>query len=197
MFKVGITGGIGSGKTTISQIFHSLGVPVYDSDSRGKELLVSDGGVKEQVLAAFGEEAYQADGSVNKGFLSERVFSDNEALEMLNSIVHPAVRTDLEKWLGQQHSPYVLKEAAILIESGAYKELDEIIVVEADAETRIRRVMARDQVGDDKVKERMNAQLTDEKRRAYATYIIDANEDQLVIPQVLKIHEDIISKASS
>lgn len=197
MYKVGITGGIGSGKSTICKVFQTLGIPVYDSDSRGKILLKDDPGVKEKVIEAFGVEAYQADGSVDRNFLGAKVFSNAAARDRLNAIVHPAVRRDLEEWLEQQNAPYVLKEAAILIESGAYKEVDAIITIEADVAQRIRRVMGRDDVEETKVTDRMKAQLSDEERRPYATHIIYNNDDQLVIPQVLKIHEDIISKAGS
>ncbi|MBL4578166.1 MAG: dephospho-CoA kinase [Flavobacteriales bacterium] len=197
MHKVGITGGIGSGKSTICKVFLQLGVPVYNADTRGKELLRINNAVKEQVIAVFGTETYLEDGSVNRNFLSQRVFTDPAALEKLNGIVHPAVRLDFEEWVGQQESSYVLKEAAILVETGAYKELDTLIVVEADVDSRVKRVMERDQVGENKVLERVKAQITDEKRRTHADHIIDNNDDQLVIPQILAIHEDIISRTSS
>jgi len=196
MYTVGITGGIGSGKSIICKVFQQLGIAVYDADSRGKALLREGVSVKEQVIAAFGTNAYNSDGSVNKVYLSDKVFSNKDALDKLNSIVHPAIRDDFKQWLSEQEGPYVLKEAAILIESGAYKELDEIIVVEATEAVRLRRVMDRDRSGEDQVRERMNAQLTDEERKIHAQHVIDNNDDQLIIPQILKIHEDIISRTS-
>ena len=197
MLKVGITGGIGSGKSTICKVFKQLGIAVYDADARGKAVLEENEDVKEKVVEAFGIGAYNENGSVNRLFLAEQVFSKPVALEKLNGLVHPAVRVDFESWIDEQTGAYVIKEAAILIESGAYKEVDEIIVVNANEESRIRRVMNRDQVEESKVRERMNAQLSDAERASYASHIIDNNDDQLVIPQILQIHEDIISRSNS
>jgi dephospho-CoA kinase len=197
MLKVGITGGIGSGKSTVCKVFGQLGIAVYDADARGKAILVENEGLKKKVVEAFGAVAYNENGSLNRKFLSERVFSSTEAMDTLNGLVHPEVRLDFERWIGEQKSAYVIKEAAILIESGAYKGVDEIIVVSASEETRIRRVMKRDQVDEGKVRERMSAQLSDEQRESYADHTIDNNDDQLVIPQILQIHEDINSRANS
>ena len=197
MHTVGVTGGIGSGKSTICKVFHQLGVAIYDADGRGKALLKEDVLVKEQVVSAFGTEAYHSDGSVNKVYLADKVFSDSEALATLNGIVHPSVRIDFERWVCEQKGPYVLKEAAILIESGAYQDCDEVIVVEANIESRLKRVIDRDQADESQVRERMNAQMSDEERNKYAHHTIDNNEDQLIIPQILRIHEDIIRRTSS
>ena len=197
MLKVGITGGIGSGKSTICKVFKQLGISVYDADARGKAVLEENEDVKEKVVEAFGIGAYNENGSVNRLFLAEQVFSKPDSLETLNGLVHPAVRVDFESWIDEQTGAYVIKEAAILIESGAYKEVDEIIVVNANEESRIRRVMNRDQVEESKVRQRMNAQLSDAKRTSYASHTIDNNDDQLVIPQILQIHEDIISRSNS
>ena len=197
MLKVGITGGIGSGKSTICKVFKQLGIAVYDADARGKAVLEENEDVKEKVVEAFGIGAYNENGSVNRLFLAEQVFSKPDALEKLNGLVHPAVRVDFESWIDEQTGAYVIKEAAIIIESGAYKEVDEIIVVNANEESRIKRVMNRDQVEESKVRERMNAQLSDAERTSYASHTIDNNDDQLVIPQILQIHEDIISRSNS
>ena len=197
MYKVGITGGIGSGKSTICKVFKSLGIAVYDADARGKLLLRENDLVKERVIKAFGTEAYNDDGSVNTAYLSEQIFENKESLNILNGIVHPAVRADFIDWLEGQSGPYVLKEAAILIESGSHEELDQIIVVEASEESRLARVMKRDGVDESKVRDRMAAQLSDEERKPYANFTIDNNDDTLVIPQILQIHEDIIGRSSS
>ena len=130
MLKVGLTGGIGSGKTTVSEVFHSLGIPVYNSDKRAKYLMENDPSLRVAIIQYFGEESYRSE-VLNRLYLSEQVFSDKSKLQKLNSIVHPVVGNDFALWCKNQSAPFVLKEAAILIESGAYKGLDKIIVVTA------------------------------------------------------------------
>ena len=186
MLKVGLTGGIGSGKTTVSEIFHSLGIPVYNSDKRAKYLMENDSSLRVAIIQYFGEESYRSEG-LNRLYLSEQVFSDKSKLQKLNSIVHPVVGNDFALWCKNQSAPFVLKEAAILIESGAYKGLDKIIVVTASENVRMERVMERDGVKASEVRDRINNQMTDSERLQYADFIIDNDGIQMLISQVKEV----------
>ena len=186
MLKVGLTGGIGSGKTTVSEIFHSLGVPVYNSDKRAKYLMENDASVRVAIIQYFGEESYRSEG-LNRLYLSKEVFSDKSKLQKLNSIVHPVVGNDFAAWCKSQSAPFVLKEAAILIESGAYKELDKLIIVTASENVRMERVMERDGVKASEVRDRINNQMTDSERLQYADFIIDNDGIQMLISQVKEV----------
>ncbi len=162
---LGVTGGIGAGKSLVCQIFSGLGVPIYNSDQRAKVLMQEHEGLRGQIKAHFGSEAY-LDGNLNRAHLAEQVFSDESQLKLLNSLVHPAVGADFIEWKRNSSSlaPYLIKEAAILIESGAHKTVDTICVVSAPESVRIDRVVQRDQVDADAVKARMANQMTDETR---------------------------------
>lgn len=155
MKKIGITGGIGSGKTIVCDIFKILGVKVYNSDTRAKELLDTDEEIVKSIKAVFGSEIYVS-GKANRKLLAEKVFNNPEALRKLNSIVHPAVFADFDKWLGNHaHEPYIIKEAAIMLESGANKFLDKVVLVYSPVEIRLQRVMNRDNSSRDAVLSRM------------------------------------------
>ncbi len=193
MVKLGLTGGIGSGKTTVAKIFEEFNVPVYCSDDRGKWLL-NQPALKEKVTEKFGAEAYKEDGSLNNEYIASIVFKDREALDALNAIVHPAVAADFESWCGYQKSEIIVKEAAILIESGGKDTVDEIIVVTAPARVRMDRVMKRDGVSEQQVVDRLNNQMTDSQRLKYATYVIDNGGDQMLISQVKSLLEDVKRK---
>lgn len=195
MLKVGITGGIGSGKTTVAKVFSTLGIAVYNADERARSITATDPEVREKIVTLFGAEVFNVKNALNRAKLAEVVFSDAEALEKLNAIVHPRVRIDFGKWIAEQTSEYIIKEAAILIENGTHKELDALILVTADKEERIERVMKRDGVNRELVVQRMNNQMDDRDKQEFATYTIDNDENQLVIQQILEIHEDLISKA--
>jgi len=186
MLKVGLTGGIGSGKTTVSEVFHSLGIPVYNSDKRAKYLMENDPSLRVAIIQYFGEESYRSEG-LNRLYLSEQVFSDKSKLQKLNSIVHPVVGNDFALWCKNQSAPFVLKEAAILIESGAYKGLDKIILVTASENVRMERVMERDGVKASEVGDRINNQMTDSERLQYADFIIDNYGIQMLISQVKEV----------
>ena len=178
MLKVGITGGIGSGKSTITSLFHDLGVPIYNSDERAKWLLSNDVDLMDQIKILFGQESY-SNNKLNRGHIANIVFQNHDLLKQLNAIVHPLVKIDFENWLLlQKNEPLVIKEAAILIESGAYKELDILIVVFANKEIRIKRVMNRDNVAKEDVEKRMKTQLSDSERLKFAHYSIENNKDQ-------------------
>lgn len=175
-FVAGITGGIGSGKSTAAKIFEELGIPVYNSDTRAKTIQNENSEVKVKIIAAFGEEAYNENG-LNKPYLSKQVFQNNEKLKLLNSIVHPAVFQDFEDWKKAQKSDIVMKEAAILIESGSYKDCDVVISVVVDIETRIARTIKRDGLSREEILARINNQISDEERIAKSDFIIDNNGD--------------------
>ena len=193
MLKVGITGGIGSGKTTVCKIFECLGIPVYYADDRGKWLMNHDSDVKEAVITVFGEHAYLDDGQLNRKYLGNQVFHNQALLNQLNAIVHPAVAKDTSAWQAQQiNVPYTLKEAAILFESGSHQQLDYVIVVDAPVALQIDRVMKRDQVTAEAVKARIAKQMTAPEKRALADFIIENDGQQLLIPQVLNIHHQLI-----
>ncbi len=175
-FVVGITGGIGSGKSTAAKFFEKLGVPVYNSDMRAKIIQNENPVVKVKITEAFGQEAYNESG-LNKPFISKQVFQDNEKLKLLNSIVHPAVFKDFDDWKKTQKSDIVIKEAAILIESGSYKDCDVVISVIVDVEKRISRTIERDGLTKEEVLARINNQISDEERIAKSDFIIDNNGD--------------------
>ena len=194
MLKVGITGGIGSGKSTITNLFHDLGVPIYNSDERAKWLLSNDVDLMDQIKILFGQESY-SNNKLNRAHIANIVFQDNDMLKQLNAIVHPLVKIDFENWLLlQKKEPLVIKEAAILIESGAYKELDVLIVVLADKKTRIKRVINRDNVSKEEVEKRMETQISDSERLKFANFSVDNNTDQSNLKmQVGELYKQLLS----
>ena len=193
MLKVGITGGIGSGKTTVCKIFEQLGIPVYYADERAKHLMVQDAEVIQQLKHLFGEQTYLADGQLNRAHLASIVFQDKKKLAQLNNIVHPAVYRDGDKWHSQQlGKPYTLKEAALLFEGEGHKYLDKIITVFAPKALRIDRVMQRDEVAREAVEARIANQLPDIDKLNKADYIIINNGQQPLLPQVLSIHRQLV-----
>lgn len=196
MLKVGITGGIGSGKTTVCEIFELLGIPVFNADDNAKTLMVTDGVLIAEIKSAFGAASYFEDGTLNGKYIADLVFSDPEKLALLNSFVHPAVFRAMDIWTLKQTSPYVLKEAALLFESGSYLNNDFNILVSAPEELRIARVMKRDNLTAEKVKERIQNQLPEEEKKAKADFIIYNNETEFLITQVLALHHQFIEIAS-
>ena len=194
MLKAGITGGIGSGKSTITRLFHDLGVPIYNSDERAKWLLSNDVDLMDQIKILFGQESY-SNNKLNRAHIANIVFQDNDMLKQLNAIVHPLVKIDFENWLLlQKKEPLVIKEAAILIESGAYKELDVLIVVLADKKTRIKRVINRDNVSKEDVEKRMETQISDSERLKFANFSVDNNTDQSNLKmQVGELYKQLLS----
>jgi dephospho-CoA kinase len=190
MLKVGITGGIGSGKTTVCKLFELLDVPVYYADDASKKLLVSDPEIKKSILSVFGECVLDEQQSISRKKVAALVFGNEAELKKLNAILHPAVAMHFDSWL-KEHTDksYILKEAAILFESGAYRQMDKIITVVAPEELRIARVLKRDAVSKEEIQRRMHAQLSDEERIKRSDYVIVNDEEQLMIPQVMKLHE--------
>ena len=189
--QIGITGGIGSGKSLVSKIFTILGVPVYDADSHAKGLMTTDGILVSQIKKEFGDLSYRADGSLDRNWLANHVFSDERKLQKLNSLVHPRVAADYDKWVAfHRDKLYVLKEAALLIESGSYRQLEKIIVVSAPEHIRQQRVLLRDAHRSvEQFKQIVENQLPEERKLEQADYIIVNDDATLVIPQVLRLHE--------
>jgi dephospho-CoA kinase len=196
MLKIGITGGIGSGKSTVCKIFKSFGVPILDSDKVAKYVMQNNERVLQQLISLFGEEIY-TNSILQFNILSKKVFGDTQKLQRLNAIVHPAVATYTANWQSQQHSNYTIKEAAILIESGAYKEVDYIIGVVTSEATRIDRIKIRTpHLSEKDIKNRINQQMPEEDKIAFYDFTINNNVLDLLLPQALTIHEKIIDLSS-
>lgn len=195
MLKIGITGGIGSGKTTACNIFGNLGVKIFYADTEGRRLLNEDNGLKRKVKKVFGKDMYDLNGKLDRQRMSKLVFSNPNALEELSALVHPKVNQVFEEWLLlHERKPYIIKEAAILFETGYYHNLDKIISVFAPKESRIQRVMKRDQVGKEEVERRMRFQYTDEERNKLADFIIVNEDDTDLLPQVMELHEILLNE---
>jgi dephospho-CoA kinase len=195
MLKIGITGSIGAGKSTVAGIFKVLGIPVFDADATAKNILNTDSVLREQIAATFGSETYK-NGLLDKKYLATLVFNNPDQLAKLNALVHPATIEAANIWAKhceEQGSPYILKEAALLFEAGTNIGLDFIIGVTAPVEMRIARVMERDHVTREEVLKRMKHQLDDTKKMKRCNFVIDNNEVSLVIPQVLALHARFIS----
>jgi|SRR3954463_10606584 dephospho-CoA kinase len=193
MLKIGITGGIGSGKTTVCKVFELLGIPVYYADDTSRNLLENDLEIKKKIIAAFGEQVIDSTGRIGRKKVASIVFGNEEKLNQLNAIIHPAVGDHFEKWLLMHlASPYILKEAAILFESGAYKQVDKVITITAPETLRITRVMKRDGTSTEDIELRIKAQLSEEERVKRSQFVIVNDEQQLVIPQVMKLHKEIV-----
>lgn len=190
MMVVGLTGGIGSGKSTIAKAFAALGIAVFNSDEQAKALIATDAQVKERIIAAFGEEAYH-NGEYNRTYIAQIVFNNSEKLAILNGIVHPALAEYFKRWAKEQTSPYVLKEAAILFESGSYKDCDYIITVTAPEEVRIARVMARDHCTEAQVRARMAQQWSDVQRIALSNAVIENIDLEKAKKEVKRINNEL------
>ncbi len=191
MLKIGLTGGIGSGKTTVAHIFELLGVPVYYADTAAKEIMNTDAGLRKQIIQHFGEETYNGN-VLNRQHLSGLIFGDKAKLELLNSLVHPVTIQNAETWMAQQNAPYILKEAALFFEAGSAGGLDYIIGVYSPKALRMQRTMQRDNTTKEAVEKRMKNQLNEEIKMRLCDFVITNNDQQLVIPQVLKLHEHFL-----
>ena len=187
MIKIGLTGGIGCGKTTVANIFKQLGIPIYSSDNRAKDLLLNNHFLRESLISLFGDKVI-IDGILNTSYIASKVFSNPKELIKLNALVHPFVQKDFDAWSASQNSDYVLKESAILIETGADKFLDKIILVVSPEDLKFSRVMLRDQITKEDVLLRMNKQWTDNQKRINADYIIYNDEKTSLINQILNLH---------
>jgi dephospho-CoA kinase len=192
MIKVGLTGGIGSGKTTVAKIFELLGIPVYYADDAAKRIMNEDEELKTAIQKQFGKETYR-NGELDRSFLSTKVFTDPFQLEILNSLVHPATIRDAAKWMNQQTTSYTIKEAALIFESGAAEYLDYVIGVYAPAPLRIKRTMERSRLDYDEVKQRMDKQLDENMKMKLCDFVIYNDEQHLLIPQVIALHQKLLS----
>lgn len=198
MLKIGITGGIGSGKSTISKIFEVLGIKVFYADDAAKQVMTNDPVLIAALKQIFGNDAYFEDGSLNRKYIAGIVFNNPAELAKLNAITHPAVFRAFDAWLAQVHnSPYVMKEAALMFESGSAKLCDKNILVYAPLQTRIDRVVKRDGLSRAEVESRNARQFTDEQKLKLADYVITNDDSQLVIPQVLALHQQFLKMAAT
>jgi dephospho-CoA kinase len=189
--KIGITGGIGSGKSLVCKIFACLGVPIYDADSRAKSIMTTDGILIDQIKKEFGSLSYHENGGLNREYLSGAVFNDPLKLKKLNELVHPRVGADSERWMEENNGhTYLLREAALLFESGSFKKLDKIIVVTAPEQLRVKRVLGRDkQRTEQDILTIIRNQMPEEEKIKKADFVIHNDETELIVPQVLKLHE--------
>lgn len=194
MFKAGLTGGIGSGKSTVAGIFEVLGIPVYYADTATKELMNQDPELRDAIIRHFGKDTYR-DGRLDRKYLASLVFSDPEKLERLNALTHPVTIRHADEWMNRQQAPYVIKEAALLFESGAAAHLDTIIGVYAPQHIRVKRVMERDGLKAEEVMQRISRQIDEEMKMKLCDHVITNNEQELLIPQVLELHRVLQEKA--
>ena len=193
MIVVGLTGGIGSGKTTVANLFRSHGVPVYIADDEARVLTDTSDEIKNGIIAAFGRDLYN-EGQLDRKKLASIVFNAPDKLEQLNGIIHPVVRAHFESWLQKQNAPYVIYEAAILFETGAYENFDYTILVTADQNERIKRLLIRDGGTEEEILARMNNQWSDEQKRVYADMEIENMNPEEVKLQVWQIHKKFVEK---
>lgn len=191
MIKVGVTGGIGSGKSTVCKVFAALGIPVFEADPVAKELMNTDPDLGELLISLFGPSVYLPGHTIDRKYLAGIVFNNPSLLEQLNKLVHPVVRDAFNGWCEKQKAPYIIHEAAILFESGFYKMMDKTIAVVADESERIGRVTKRDRLTADQVLERIRNQWSDDQRMKMADFAIRNNDKDLIIPQILEIDKKI------
>jgi dephospho-CoA kinase len=192
MLKIGLTGGIGSGKTTVAQIFEVLAIPVYYADQAAKDLMNEDPGLKNKIISAFGSAVYK-DGNLDRSYLGGLVFADPEKLALLNSFVHPVTLRDAAEWMQNQKTAYAIKEAALIFEAGLEKYFDYIIGVTAPESLRLERVMKRDMTSAENVLQRMQQQMDEGDKMSKCDFVINNDNKQALLPQVLKIHESLLS----
>jgi len=194
--KLGITGGIGSGKTSVCRVFNILGIPVFSADPEAQRIMNSDKGVIDGINKIAGKNLYP-DGTLDRMELASLIFNDPESLRKVNSLVHPVVFDNFIRWSEEQKSPYVIMEAAILFESGASNLVDRVATVYAPVEERIARVTRRNQLTRDQVLERIKNQMDDKTRMKMSDYKINNSENEMIIPVILKIHEDLLNHLNS
>ncbi len=194
MIKVGLTGGIGSGKSTVAEVFKTLGIPVFDADSAAKNIMETNTALIASIIEKFGEQSY-IDGKLNRKHIAGIVFNDAYQLEVLNSITHPITIQAFQGWVKLQNAPYIIKEAALLFEAGTAGGLDVVIGVYAPQALRIKRVMQRDNVERQAVLDRMSKQIKEEIKMRLCDYVVVNDEQQLLLPQVLQLHKKLMNKA--
>jgi len=191
MMIVGLTGGMGSGKTTVAKLFAGLGIPVYNSDKEAKNLMRSSGTLRQAIISLLGEDAYSGK-NLNRDYIAELVFADRRVLQELNNLVHPAVKKHFLRWVKRQNAPYVIQEAAVLFENGSYKNYDKMILVRAPTEVRISRIMERDGSSEKAIRERMMHQWSDARKSKLSDFIIDNNVLEKTKKKVKQIHGELL-----
>jgi len=191
IFRLGVTGGIGSGKSTVCKVFNVLGIPVFSADDEGHTVMETDTGLKNDLNRLIGEDLY-ATGELNRKKLASIIFNDDSLLERVNSLVHPRVYARYQLWCKQQRASYIIFEAAILFEAGAEDHVDKILAVLAPLEERINRVMSRNRMTREQVMERVNKQIKEEEMIKRSDYYINNSENTMIIPEVMKIHNSIL-----
>lgn len=190
---IGLTGGIGAGKSICARVFELLGIPIYNSDQAAKDLMTSDPILKKKLIELFGIEAFGPKGELNRAHLSQIIFKDKERLQQMNSLVHPAVGTDFLNWSEKnKHEPYLLYESAILIETGSYRLFDKIILVDAPVDLRIARVIKRDNTSLELIRQRIENQLDSSEKRKYADFVIENDGKRSIVLQILRIHKELL-----
>lgn len=195
MLKVGITGGIGSGKSVVARTLQVLGIPVYFADAAAKRLMETDESLKAAIQAHFGEAAYLGQ-QLNRTWLAAQVFGQPDKIALLNSLVHPVVIADGQRWMQLQTAPYVVKEAALFFESGSAGDMDLIVGVYAPQALRIQRVMRRDGLGRQEVLSRMQQQLDERMKMKLCDVVLQNDEQEMLLPQVLRLHQMLLQKAT-
>jgi dephospho-CoA kinase len=192
MLKIGITGGMGSGKTTVCKVFETYGVPVYYADDRAKLVMNENAELRDKLKAFFGDDIYAENNQLNRPKLAKMVFGNTDQLRKLESIVHPAVAKDFEDWVNQKHfsgKAYIVKEAALLFESGSYKTLDQVILVKTPLEERIARIIIRDNCTRENALQRIEKQWPDEKKEPLSRHILFNTQNKLLLPQIIQLHK--------
>ena len=192
MKKIGITGGIGSGKTYVASVFQSLGIPIFNADIQAKKIMTSSEKLIKLAKEEFGNDIYKGS-DLNKEKLASIVFSNSDKLQKLNSLVHPIVKEEFNNWCKKQTSPYVIKEAAILFESNSHIGLDAVICVSAPLELRIERLLNRDDYSEKEIKKRIENQISQEEKEKLSDYIILNDEKELLLPKIIKIYKELLS----
>lgn len=195
MLKIGLTGGIGSGKTTVAQIFEVLAIPVYYADQAAKDLMNSNPELKNQIIAAFGSESYK-DGELDREYLGNLVFSHTEKLALLNSFVHPATINDASTWMENQKTPYAVKEAALIFEADLEDYFDYIIGVSAPKFIRLERIKKRDHITEEQIYQRIDQQMDETEKMSRCDFVVVNDGIQALLPQVLDIHHQLLSSIS-
>ena len=194
MLKVGITGGIGSGKSIVCEVFKHFGIPVYYADIEANNLIISDKNIKKQLIEHFGKKIYSRN-QLNKSRFSSIIFNDKKALQKVNSIIHPVVRQNFKDWIKKnKDKKYIIKEAALLFESGTYQDLDEIITISAPEHIKIKRIMNRDKTDKESVQKRIRNQISDTEKIRKSDHVIYNNGSQLILPQILSLHKIFLTR---
>lgn len=194
MLKVGITGGIGSGKSVVCKVFEALGIPVFNADNAARYLMEHDERLVASITLLLGKDVYE-EGRLNRAKVSDIIFRQPEKLQQLNALVHPVTINNASAWVSRQSTPYIIKEAAIFFESGSYKEMDVMVGVYAPLEIRISRTMARGGQTRDKVLEIISKQMNEEEKMGRCDFVINNNDSDAIIPQVFRLHEQLLNRA--